>query len=260
MKILMVMTSHDRLGDTGKRTGLWLEEFAAPYYVFQDAGADITLASPKGGQPPVDPRSEEPNAQTPATIRFKQDKKAVVALAQTIMISSVSADDYDAVFYPGGHGPLWDLAEDPNSINLIDAVYAAGKIVAAVCHGPAVFRHTKAPDGSPLVKGKSVTGFSNAEEAAVGLTDVVPFLVEDMLKENGGVYSKAANWQPHVVVYGNLITGQNPASAEDGAKIVLQQLASEVSRSKTPASSAASAMAASRIWLPGPPGWFSQRS
>lgn len=237
MKILMVMTSHDRLGDTGKRTGLWLEEFAAPYYVFQDAGADITLASPKGGQPPVDPRSEEPNAQTPATIRFKQDKKAVTALAQTIMISSVSADDYDAVFYPGGHGPLWDLAEDPNSINLIDAIYAAGKIVAAVCHGPAVFRHTKAPDGSPLVKGKSVTGFSNAEEAAVGLTDVVPFLVEDMLKENGGVYSKAANWQPHVVVYGNLITGQNPASAEDGAKIVLQQLASEVSRSKTPASS-----------------------
>jgi putative intracellular protease/amidase len=237
MKILMVMTSHDRLGDTGKRTGLWLEEFAAPYYVFQDAGADITLASPKGGQPPVDPRSEEPNAQTPATIRFKQDKKAVTALAQTIMISSVSADDYDAVFYPGGHGPLWDLAEDPNSINLIDAIYAAGKIVAAVCHGPAVFRHTKAPDGSPLVKGKSVTGFSNAEEAAVGLTDVVPFLVEDMLKENGGIYSKAANWQPHVVVYGNLITGQNPASAEDGAKIVLQQLASEVSRSKTPASS-----------------------
>lgn len=237
MKILMVMTSHDRLGDTGKRTGLWLEEFAAPYYVFQDAGADITLASPKGGQPPVDPRSEEPNAQTPATIRFKQDKKAVTALAQTIMISSVSADDYDAVFYPGGHGPLWDLAEDPNSINLIDAIYAAGKIVAAVCHGPAVFRHTKAPDGSPLVKGKSVTGFSNAEEAAVGLTDVVPFLVEDMLKENGGIYSKAANWQPHVVVYGNLITGQNPASAEDGAKIVLQQLASEVSRSKMPASS-----------------------
>jgi putative intracellular protease/amidase len=237
MKILMVMTSHDRLGDTGKRTGLWLEEFAAPYYLFQDAGADITLASPKGGQPPVDPRSEEPNAQTPATIRFKQDKKAVTALAQTIMISSVSADDYDAVFYPGGHGPLWDLAEDPNSINLIDAIYAAGKIVAAVCHGPAVFRHTKAPDGSPLVKGKSVTGFSNAEEAAVGLTDVVPFLVEDMLKENGGIYSKAANWQPHVVVYGNLITGQNPASAEDGAKIVLQQLASEVSRSKTPASS-----------------------
>ncbi len=240
MKILMVMTSHDRLGDTGKRTGLWLEEFAAPYYVFQDADADITLASPKGGQPPVDPRSEEPNAQTPATIRFKQDKKAVTALAQTIMISRVSADDYDAVFYPGGHGPLWDLAEDPNSINLIDAIYAAGKIVAAVCHGPAVFRHTKAPDGSPLVKGKSVTGFSNAEEAAVGLTDVVPFLVEDMLKENGGIYSKAANWQPHVVVYGNLITGQNPASAEDGAKIVLQHLASEVSRSKTPTSSTGS--------------------
>lgn len=237
MKILMVMTSHDRLGDTGKRTGLWLEEFAAPYYVFQDAGADITLASPKGGQPPVDPRSEEPSAQTPATIRFKQDKKAVAALAKTIMISSVSADDYDVVFYPGGHGPLWDLAEDPNSINLIGAVYAAGKIVAAVCHGPAVFRHTKAPDGSPLVKGKSVTGFSNAEEAAVGLTAVVPFLVEDMLKENGGIYSKAPNWQPHVVVYGNLITGQNPASAEDGAKTVLQQLASEVSRSKPPASS-----------------------
>lgn len=232
MKILMVMTSHDRLGDTGKRTGLWLEEFAAPYYVFQDAGADITLASPKGGQPPIDPRSEEPDAQTPATIRFKQDKRAATALAQTTTISSVSAGDYDAVFYPGGHGPLWDLAEDRHSIKLIEAMDAARKIVAAVCHGPAVFRHTKASDGSPLVKGKSVTGFSDAEEAAVGLTHVVPFPVEDMLKQNGGLYSKAANWRPHVVVNGNLITGQNPASAEGGARAVLQQLAADLSRAE----------------------------
>jgi putative intracellular protease/amidase len=232
MKILVVLTSHDRLGDTGRTTGFWLEEFAAPYYVFQDAGADITLASPKGGQPPIDPRSEQPEAQTPATTRFKQDKEAQAVLANTAKISSVSAGDYDAVFYPGGHGPLWDLAEDRNSINLIEVMYAAGKTVAAVCHGPAAFRHTKAPDGSHLVKGKSVTGFSNSEEAAIGLTHVVPFLVEDMLEENGGIYTKAADWQPHVVVHGNLITGQNPASAEGGARALLEQLAADASPSK----------------------------
>src|SRR4029450_9403955 len=177
-KILMVLTSHDRLGDTGRKTGFWLEEFAAPYYVFRGGGRDITLGSPKGGQPPVDPKSDEPENQTPATLRFKADKNAQAALANTMKLSMVSADDYDTVFYPGGHGPLWDLAEDRNSINLIETMFAAGKPVAAVCHAPGAFRHVKAPDGSPLVKGKSVTGFSNSEEAAVGLTHVVPFLVE----------------------------------------------------------------------------------
>jgi putative intracellular protease/amidase len=216
MNILMVLTSHDRLGDTGKKTGFWLEEFAAPYYVFRDAGTDITLASPKGGRPPVDPRSEEPAAQTPATERLNQDDEAQALLTDTAKLSTLVADDYDAIFYPGGHGPLWDLAEDRDSIRLIDAMYASGKTVAAVCHGPAAFRHALAPGGSPLVEGKSVTGFANSEEAAVGLTQVVPFLVEDMLKEKGGIYSKAADWQAYVVADGNLITGQNPASAEDG--------------------------------------------
>lgn len=224
MKILMVLTSHDQLGNTGKKTGFWLEEFAAPYYVFKDAGAEITLASPKGGQPPLDPKSDDPDAQTEATLRFKQDPDAQTVLANTLTLSSVAAEDYDAVFYPGGHGPLWDLAEDQDSIALIEAMYAAGKPTAAVCHAPGVLRHAKAADGSPLVQGKSVTGFTNTEEAAVELTDVVPFLVEDELKKNGGKYSRADNWQPHVVSDGNLITGQNPASSEAGAKAVLQQL------------------------------------
>ena len=231
MKILMVLTSHDQLGDTGKKTGVWLEEFAAPYYVFKDAGADITLVSPNGGQPPIDPKSDAPGSQTPSTIRFKQDKEAQAALARTIELSCVLANDYDAVFYPGGHGPLWDLAEDRDSTELIEVMYAAGKPVAAVCHAPGVFRHTKAPNGEALVKGKSVTGFSNSEEAAVGLTRVVPFLVEDFLKGNGGLYSKADDWQPHVVVHGNLVTGQNPASSEGGAKEVLYQLADHASQS-----------------------------
>jgi putative intracellular protease/amidase len=221
VKILMVLTSHDRLGDTGKKTGVWLEEFAAPYYVFHDVGADITLASPKGGQPPIDPRSEEPSAQTPATKRFQGDKRGQVALANTVKLSNISADEYDALFYPGGHGPLWDLAEDRHSIALIETMHGAGKPVASVCHGPSALRRVKAPDGSPLVKGKSVTGFSNSEEAAIGLTHVVPFLVEDMLKENGGRYSKAENWKPHVVADANLITGQNPASAHAGANALL---------------------------------------
>jgi putative intracellular protease/amidase len=202
MKILMVLTSHDRLGDTEKKTGFWLEEFAAPYFVFKDAGAEITLASPKGGQPPLDPKSDEPDSQTEATVRFKKDKEAQTALANTLKLSSISAGDYDAVFYPGGHGPLWDLAEDHDSIALIETMYSAGKPVAAVCHAPGLFRHPKAPDGSTLVQGKSVTGFANTEEAAVGLTNVVPFLVEGVLKKNGGNYSKAGDWQPYVVTDG----------------------------------------------------------
>jgi putative intracellular protease/amidase len=223
-KVLMVLTSHDRLGDTGKPTGFWLEEFAAPYYVLKDAGADITIASPKGGQPPIDPKSDDPKAQTPAMKRFRQDPEAQRALANTVKLSDASRGDYDAIFYPGGHGPLWDLAEDRDSIALIERLYAAGKPVAAVCHGPAVLRRAKAPDGSPLVKGKAVTGFANSEEAAVGLTTVVPFLVEDALKASGGKYSKAADWADYAVADGNLITGQNPASSESTAKELLKQL------------------------------------
>jgi putative cofactor-binding repeat protein len=224
-KVLMVLTSHDRLGDTGKPTGFWLEEFAAPYYVLRDADVNITLASPKGGQPPVDPKSDEPGAQTPAMKRFRGDTEAQRALANTVKLSSVSGDDYDAVFFPGGHGPLWDLAENRDAIALIEGLYAAGKPVAAVCHGPAVLRSAKGADGTPLVKGKTVTGFSNTEEAAVGLTNVVPFSVEDVLKANGGKYSRAADWTSHAVVDGNLITGQNPASSEATARALLEALA-----------------------------------
>lgn len=225
MKILMVLTSHDQLGDTGKKTGFWLEEFAAPYYVFKDAGADITLASPKGGQPPLDPKSDAPDAQTDATRRFKTDSAAQQALAHTAVLSGLSGDKFDAVFYPGGHGPLWDLANDAHSIKLIESMYAAGKPVSAVCHAPGALRNTRSADGSPLVKGKKVAGFTNSEEAAAQLTDVVPFLVEDMLRERGGQYSKGADWKPHVVIDGNLITGQNPASSEEAAHAVLKQLA-----------------------------------
>ena len=224
MKILMVLTSHDTLGDTGKKTGFWLEEFAAPYYVFKDAGAQITVASPQGGQPPLDPKSDDPSAQTDATRRFKDDPAAQAVLASTQTLKDVSAADFDAVFYPGGHGPLWDLAEDPTSIALIEATLSAGKPVAAVCHAPGVLRHAKAADGRPLVQGKSVTGFTNTEEDAVELTTVVPFLVEEMLKKNGGNYSKANDWQPHVVTDGLLITGQNPASSEPAAKALLKVL------------------------------------
>ena len=223
-KILMVLTSHDQLGDTGKKTGFWLEEFAAPFYIFKDAGVDITLAAPLGGQPPLDPKSDEPDSQTEATDRFTKDAAAQAQLASTKRLDSVSAGDFDAVFYPGGHGPLWDLAEDKASIALIEATLNAGKPVAAVCHAPGVLRHVKAADGTPLVHGKRVTGFSNSEEAAVELTDVVPFLVEDMLKANGGVYSKGPDWAPYVLTDGTLITGQNPASSEPGAQAVLQLL------------------------------------
>ncbi len=223
-KVLMVLTSHDRLGNTGQPTGFWLEEFAAPYYVLKEAGAEITLASPKGGQPPVDPKSDDPKAQTPAMERFRKDPEAQRALASTVKLSTVSAGDYDAVFYPGGHGPLWDLAEDRDSIAIIERMYAAGKAVAAVCHGPGVLRHAKAGDGGPIVKGKRVTGFANSEEAAVGLTQVVPFLVEDELKAGGGRYSKGADWGDYSVVDGNLITGQNPASSESTARAVVREL------------------------------------
>lgn len=224
MKILMILTSHDQLGNTGKKTGFWLEEFVAPYYVFKDAGAQITVASPHGGQPPLDPKSDDPSAQTDATRRFKDDPAAQAVLASTQKLKDVSAADFDAVFYPGGHGPLWDLAEDATSIALIEATLAAGKPVAAVCHAPGVLRHVKSADGKPLVQGKSVTGFTNTEEEAVGLTKVVPFLVEDMLKKNGSNYSKGGDWQPYVVSDGLLITGQNPASSEPAAEALLKML------------------------------------
>lgn len=225
MKILVVLTSHDQLGDTGKKTGFWLEEFAAPYYVFKDAGAELTLASPKGGHPPLDPKSDEPDAQTAATERFRQDAAAQAELASTRVLAEVNEDDYDAVFYPGGHGPLWDLAEDRHSIALIEAFANAGKPVAAVCHAPGVLRHVKNGDGKPLVEGRHVTGFSNSEEDAVGLTQVVPFLVQDMLKAAGGRYSKADDWLSHVEVDRLLITGQNPASSEAVASALLKLLA-----------------------------------
>ena len=224
MKILMVLTSHEQLGNTGKKTGFWLEEFAAPYYTFKDAGATITLVSPGGGQPPLDPKSDTPDAQTKDTERFKADPAAQAALAQTIELSQVAAGDFDAVFYPGGHGPLWDLAEDAASIALIEAMLGAGKPVALVCHAPGVLRDVKAVNGDPVVQGKAVTGFTNTEEEAAGLTKIVPFLVEEMLRTNGGNYSKVADWQPYVVKDGLLITGQNPASSEPAAKELLEKL------------------------------------
>lgn len=224
MKILMVLTSHDRLGNTGKKTGFWLEEFAGPYYVFKDAGAEVMLASPKGGQPPLDPKSDEPDAQTDATRRFRADAAATAALAATHVLSEVASDGFDAVFYPGGHGPLWDLANDEDSIGLIEANYTAGKPIAFVCHAPGVLSKTRTTSGAPLVQGKQVTGFTNSEEEAAGLTSVVPFLVEDMLTANGGIYSKMADWAPYVVTDGNLVTGQNPASSEAAAQTLLSVL------------------------------------
>jgi len=224
MKILIVLTSHDTLGNTGRKTGFWLEEFAAPYYAFVDAGATVTLASPKGGQPPLDPKSDDPDAQTDATRRFRQDTEAQRVLASTRRLADVQAADYDAVFYPGGHGPLWDLAEDTKSVGLIETMLAAGKPVSAVCHAPGVLRHAKTADGKPLVQGRQVTGFSNAEEAAVQLTDVVPFLVEDELSRLGGLYSSGPDWQPHVVSDGLLVTGQNPASSVGVAQALLERL------------------------------------
>lgn len=223
-KVLFVLTSHDALGNTGEKTGFWIEEFAAPYYALKDNGVVITLASPKGGQPPIDPKSNDEAFQTSATKRFNTDEETQKILANTLQLASVNEADYDAIFYPGGHGPLWDLSEDPNSIKLIESFYKNNKPVAAVCHAPAVLKNTKNADGSPLVKDKKVTGFSNTEEEAVQLTNVVPFLVEDMLKANGGTYSKAADWNPHALRDGLLITGQNPASSEKVAELLLEAL------------------------------------
>ena len=224
MNILMVLTSHDKLGDTGAKTGFWLEEFAAPYYVFKDAGATITLASPLGGQPPLDPKSAEPDFQSPSTERFNNDAESQAQLANTVKLSTVSADDFDAVFYPGGHGPLWDLTQDADSIQLIEALASAGKPVSAVCHAPAVLLNACAPDGTPLINDRMVTGFSNTEEDAVQLTAVVPFLLEEALKAKGARYTRADDWQSHAVTDGALITGQNPASSEAVAKAVLTKL------------------------------------
>ncbi|MFS2004225.1 type 1 glutamine amidotransferase domain-containing protein [Duganella sp. CT11-25] len=224
-KVLMVLTSHSELGNTGRKTGFWLEELAAPYYTFKDAGVDVVLASPLGGQPPLDPKSNEPSFQTDQTRRFEADAAATAQLAATVRLDAINQADFDTVFYPGGHGPLWDLAEDPHSIKLIASFIAADKPVALVCHAPGVLRHVKTSAGRPLVEGKQVTGFTNTEEEGVGLTDVVPFLVEDMLKANGGVYSKGADWGSYVVRDGLLITGQNPASSAEAAALLLTQLA-----------------------------------
>jgi len=224
MKILMVLTSHDQLGDTGRKTGFWLEEFAAPYFVFRDAGVELTLASPKGGQPPIDPKSDLPEEQTPAMTRFKQDKQAQKDLSQTVKLSDVKSEDFDTIFYVGGHGPMWDLVDNPDSIALIESFYNSGKPVAAVCHSPGVF-HRVMYRGEPLVKGKRVTGFTNGEEATVGLTHVVPFLVEDELKRIGGFYEKAADWAPFALVDNRVVTGQNPASSTVAAKALMELLA-----------------------------------
>ncbi|MGW2911832.1 type 1 glutamine amidotransferase domain-containing protein [Streptomyces asoensis] len=222
MKVLIVLTSHDELGDTGRKTGFWLEELAAPYYRFKEAGWEITLASPKGGQPPLDPKSNEPDSQTDDTRRFEADAEATRALADTVRLDSVEAGDFDTVFYPGGHGPLWDLAEDTVSARLIETTLRSGKPVALVCHAPGVLRHTVNEDGTPLVSGKKVTGFTNSEEAGVQLTDIVPFLVEDELTKLGGLYSKTGDWQPYVLRDGLLITGQNPASSAPAADALIE--------------------------------------
>ncbi len=224
MKILMVLTSHDTLGNTGRKTGFWLEELAAPYYVFKDAGAEITLASPKGGPPPLDPKSDEPMFQTDLTARFKNDAQANAQLAQTVRLDSVDQKDFDTVFYPGGHGPMWDLAEDANSIRLIETFIAAGKTIALVCHAPGVLRHVKNADGSPFVDGRYVTGFTNTEEEGVGLTKIVPFLVEDDLLSRGAIFSKVKDWGVHTVVDGQLITGQNPGSSAEAAEALVSAL------------------------------------
>ena len=226
MKILMVLTSHDKLGKTGLKTGFWLEEFASPYFVFKDKGFEVTLASPQGGQPPLDHKSAEPDFQTEATARFRKDEQAQQALASTLRLDSIHPDDYDAIFYPGGHGPLWDLAEDEHSISLIEDFYQKGKPLGLVCHAPGVLRHAKNVEEEPLVKGKRVTGFSNTEEEAVQLTEVVPFLVEDMLKLNEGLYSKGEDWGSFVEEDGNLVTGQNPASSEAAALRIVELLES----------------------------------
>lgn len=220
MKVLMVLTSHETLGDTGRKTGFWLEEFAAPYYVFTDAGVEVTVVSPKGGQPPIDPKSDDPNNQTPSQTRFKADKAALQVLANTLRLDAVSSEDFDTVFYPGGHGPMWDLAEDPVSIRLLESFYDSGKPIALVCHAPGVLRHVKYK-GEPLVIGKRVTGFTNTEEEEVQLDHVVPFLVENELKKLGGIFEKKDNWQVFAIIDGRLVTGQNPASSTAGAQALM---------------------------------------
>lgn len=225
MNILMVLTSHDQLGDTGAKTGFWLEEFAAPYYVLKEAGNSITIASPKGGQPPLDPKSDAPEFQTEATKRFKEDSAAQVVLGSTEILDTIDPAQFDAVFYPGGHGPLWDLAESPKSRSIIEATLRAGKPVALVCHAPAVLKDVTTEDGTPLVRGKRITGFTNSEEEAVHLTDVVPFLLQDVLTDLGAEFSQVADFQPYAVRDGLLITGQNPASSESAAKALLETLA-----------------------------------
>src|SRR4051794_7831510 len=229
MKILMVLTSHDQLGNTGRRTGFWLEELAAPYYVFKDIGARITLASPKGGRPPLDPRSNEPSFQTDITRRFENDAGAEAQLARTVRLDSVKQEDYDTVFYPGGHGPMWDLVEDMNSIKLLESFLSAGKTFAMVCHSSGALRHVRTPDGKLFVEGRTVTGFTNGEEEEVGLTKVVPFLVEDELTNLGATFSKVKNWGVHTVSDGQLITGQNPASSGPAAKLLLEMLSNPTS-------------------------------
>lgn len=224
MKVLMVLTSHDQLGDTGRKTGFWLEEFAAPYYTFKDAGADIVLASPAGGQPPLDPKSDEPDFQTDLTQRFKADPATQQLLANTVKLETINAADFDGVFYPGGHGPLWDLAESSVSIALIESFERAAKPIAFVCHAPGVLRHVKAADGQPLIKGRRVSGFTNSEEEGVGLTDIVPFLIEDEFQALGGLYEKGPDWQSFVIEDGLLITGQNPGSSEEAAKALVKKL------------------------------------
>ncbi len=226
MKIVMVLTSHDQLGNTGRKTGFWLEEFAAPYFVFRDAGVELTLASPKGGQPPLDPKSDLPENQTPAMTRFKQDRVGQEALSRTVKLGDVIADDFDTVFYVGGHGPMWDLAESPVSIALLESFYNSGKPVALVCHSPGVLRHVTYK-GEPLVKGKRVTGFTNGEEEEMKLTKVVPFLVEDELMRLGAIFEKVRDWQPFSIVDGLLVTGQNPASSTSAAQSLLKLLAVE---------------------------------
>jgi putative intracellular protease/amidase len=224
MKILMVLTSHDQLGNTGRKTGFWLEELAAPYYAFKAAGAEIVLASPQGGNPPLDPKSNEPGFQTDLTRRFEADAEAMAQLASTVRLDSVAQAGFDTVFYPGGHGPLWDLAEDRHSIALIESFLAAEKPIALVCHAPGVLRHVRTATGRPVVEGKQVTGFANTEEEGVGLTDVVPFLVEDALKAGGGIYSRGPDWGSYVVRDGLLITGQNPASSAAAAELLVKRL------------------------------------
>lgn len=226
MKILMVLTSHDRLGATGEKTGFWLEEFAAPYYEFKDAGADVTLASPAGGEPPLDPKSNSPEAQTELTERLKNDAAALAELARTRKLSDVSAADFDAVFYPGGHGPMWDMPDNATSISLVEAFNRQGKPIGAVCHAPVALLNVQDPDGNRLIDGRQVTGFSNSEEAGVGLTDVVPFLLEDRLKSHGGNYRQGQDWTPFVQVDGTVVTGQNPASSAPAARELFNLLGS----------------------------------